>query len=178
MKTVAIVDDDIYIGNMLEEVLTKEGYAVMRAYSGTEALLLLSQNKPDLVLLDLMLPGLSGEEVQSTSDAIHLEEIFFTFYQMATVLIAAGISLIVGTQYSDGDFIVTMDNNGKTVFENTAKSLNPVLVGRLFDRFFTVDSCRNSTGLGLSIAKTLAERMGGSIEAAYSEEKLRITIEF
>lgn len=63
MKTVAIVDDDIYIGNMLEEVLTKEGYAVMRAYSGTEALLLLSQNKPDLVLLDLMLPGLSGEEV-------------------------------------------------------------------------------------------------------------------
>lgn len=63
MKTVAIVDDDVYIGNMLEEVLTKEGYAVMRAYSGTEALLLLSQNKPDLVLLDLMLPGLSGEEV-------------------------------------------------------------------------------------------------------------------
>jgi len=63
MKTIAIIDDDIYIGNMLEEVLKKEGYSVMRAYSGTEALYLLSEQRPDLILLDLMLPGLSGEEV-------------------------------------------------------------------------------------------------------------------
>ncbi len=63
MKTIALIDDDIHIGDMLTEVLTQEGYAVLRAYSGTEALYLLSQNKPDLVLLDLMLPGLSGEEV-------------------------------------------------------------------------------------------------------------------
>lgn len=63
MKTIAIIDDDIPIGNMLEEVLEKEGYCVLRAYSGTEALYLLSERKPDLVLLDLMLPGLSGEEV-------------------------------------------------------------------------------------------------------------------
>lgn len=63
MKRIAIIDDDIHIGDMLTEVLTKEEYEVLRAYSGTEALYLLSQNKPDLVLLDLMLPGLSGEEV-------------------------------------------------------------------------------------------------------------------
>lgn len=63
MKTIAIIDDDIHIGNMLTEVLTREGYAVLRAYSGTEALYLLSQKKPDLILLDLMLPGLSGEEL-------------------------------------------------------------------------------------------------------------------
>ena len=63
MKTIAIIDDDIHIGNMIEEVLRYEGYNVLRAYSGTEALYLLVQNKPDLVLLDLMLPGLSGEEV-------------------------------------------------------------------------------------------------------------------
>lgn len=63
MKTIAIIDDDIHIGNMLEEVLTREGYGVLRAYSGTEALMLLSQRTPDLVLLDLMLPGLSGEEI-------------------------------------------------------------------------------------------------------------------
>lgn len=63
MKTILIVDDDLHIGNMVEEVLKKEGYGVLRAYSGTEAVLLLSQQKPDLVLLDLMLPGLSGEEV-------------------------------------------------------------------------------------------------------------------
>ena len=58
MKTIAIIDDDIHIGDMLEEILTKEGYSVLRAYSGTEALYLLSNKKMDLVLLDLMLPGL------------------------------------------------------------------------------------------------------------------------
>ena len=63
MKTIAVIDDDIYIGNMLEELLRRNGYDVLRAYSGTEAVLLLSQSQPDLVLLDLMLPGLSGEEV-------------------------------------------------------------------------------------------------------------------
>lgn len=63
MQTIAIIDDDVYIGNMVEEVLKGEGYHTLRAYSGTEALLLLSNNKPDLVLLDLMMPGLSGEEV-------------------------------------------------------------------------------------------------------------------
>ena len=70
MKTIAIIDDDIYIGDMLREVLTQEGYSVLQAYSGTEALYLLSQNKPDLVLLDLMLPGLSGEEVLSHIEGI------------------------------------------------------------------------------------------------------------
>ncbi len=63
MKHILVIDDDVYIGNMLEEALSKEGYKVSRAYSGTEALLLLSTTKPDLILLDLMLPGLSGEEM-------------------------------------------------------------------------------------------------------------------
>lgn len=63
MKEIWIVDDDIHIGNMLEEVLRGEGYAVRRAYSGSEAILLLAQDKPDLILLDLMLPGVIGEEV-------------------------------------------------------------------------------------------------------------------
>lgn len=63
MKQILIIDDDIQIGNMLEETLSKEGYQISRAYSGTEALLVLSRSKPDLILLDLMLPGLNGEEV-------------------------------------------------------------------------------------------------------------------
>ena len=63
MKTIAIIDDDVQIGDVLTKILEKEGYGVIRAYSGTEALYLLSRKKPDLVLLDLMLPGLSGEEV-------------------------------------------------------------------------------------------------------------------
>ena len=63
MKTILIIDDDVHIGNALEEALTDEGYSTLRAYSGTEAIFVLSQSRPDLVLLDLMLPGLSGEEV-------------------------------------------------------------------------------------------------------------------
>ena len=63
MKTIAVIEDDISIGNLLEELLTGEGYGVLRAYSGTEALMLLETHTPDLVLLDLMLPGLSGEDV-------------------------------------------------------------------------------------------------------------------
>ncbi len=63
MKHILVIDDDVHIGNMLEETLEREGYQVSRAYSGTEALLVLQAGKPDLVLLDLMLPGLGGEEV-------------------------------------------------------------------------------------------------------------------
>lgn len=63
MKNILIIDDDIHIGNFIEEALTQEGYRVSRAYSGTEALLVLSHSKLDLILLDLMLPGLNGEAV-------------------------------------------------------------------------------------------------------------------
>lgn len=63
MKTIAIVEDDKDIGNMLEELLRSEGYGVVRAYSGSEAVMLLDKNRPDLLLLDLMLPGMPGENV-------------------------------------------------------------------------------------------------------------------
>ncbi|WP_297955489.1 response regulator transcription factor [uncultured Ruminococcus sp.] len=60
---IMVIDDDMHIGNMLEEALSRENYRVSRAYSGTEALMLLSAARPDLILLDLMLPGLTGEEL-------------------------------------------------------------------------------------------------------------------
>lgn len=63
MQTIFIIDDDTTIGNLEQEVLEQEGYAVLRAYSGTEAKLMLKDIRPDLILLDLMLPGLSGEEL-------------------------------------------------------------------------------------------------------------------
>ena len=63
MKKILLIDDDIHIGDMIEEMLTKEGYLTSRAYSGTEAILVLAHSKPDLILLDLMLPGLDGEDV-------------------------------------------------------------------------------------------------------------------
>lgn len=66
MKTILIVEDDEYIGNMIEAVLKKENFAVQRAYSGTEALLVQKTEPSDLVLLDLMLPGISGEQILSS----------------------------------------------------------------------------------------------------------------
>lgn len=63
MENVFIIDDDLHIGDLLENALEKEGYIVTRAYSGTEALLVLKNQRPDIILLDLMLPGLKGEEV-------------------------------------------------------------------------------------------------------------------
>lgn len=70
MKRILIIDDDEHIGNFEQELLKREGYAVLRAYSGTEALLLLKRTRPDLVLLDLMLPGLSGETLLPELDGI------------------------------------------------------------------------------------------------------------
>lgn len=60
---ILIVEDDIFISDMLCESLVKEGFGVLRAFSGTEALMILEKDRPDLVLLDLMLPGINGEDV-------------------------------------------------------------------------------------------------------------------
>lgn len=81
-------------------------------------------------------------------------------------------------KYTDGDFSICMKKDGSIVFSNTAESLSPLIVGRLFDRFYTVEASRDSTGLGLSIAKLLTERMGGQIKSDYVNGKLSITVQF
>lgn len=81
-------------------------------------------------------------------------------------------------KYSDGDLDITLDDDGIISFSNTASSLDGVEVGRLFERFYTLESARNSTGLGLEIARSLVERMGGTIAADYSNNTLCIKIVF
>ena len=81
-------------------------------------------------------------------------------------------------RYSDGDFQVCLEENGSITFSNTANKLTTVEVGKLFDRFYSVDTARKSTGLGLAIAKTLVEKMNGKIEANIKNRKLNIVICF
>ena len=81
-------------------------------------------------------------------------------------------------KYSEDSFTVEMKPSGCISFTNQAPNLNPVTVGKLFHRFYTVESSQNSTGLGLSIAKILTERMGGTIEADYVRGYLQIKVRF
>lgn len=62
-QTILIVEDDSNINNLLKEALEKAGYACEQAFSGSEAKLLIGMNTYALILLDLMLPGISGEQV-------------------------------------------------------------------------------------------------------------------
>lgn len=96
----------------------------------------------------------------------------------------AALSRVLGNllsnalKYSGGDLQITLDADGTITASNAAPELDEIQVGQLFDRFFTVEAARRSTGLGLSIAKTLAERMGGTITARYEKGKLVICLSF
>lgn len=96
----------------------------------------------------------------------------------------AALSRVLGNllnnalKYSGGDLDVVLDADGTITLSNAAPGLDEVQVGRLFDRFYTVETGRRSTGLGLSIARSLTERMGGAITARYEEGRLTVVLRF
>ena len=81
-------------------------------------------------------------------------------------------------KYSDGDFSLSLDQAGTVTFSNAARALDPVTTAQLFDRFYTVETGQGSTGLGLSIAKLLTQRLGGTIQATWQGGRLTITVCF
>lgn len=81
-------------------------------------------------------------------------------------------------KYSDGDLHISLNERGEVIFANHAASLDAVQTGRLFDRFYTVENAKTSTGLGLAIAKQLTEQMGSSITAWYEDGMLYLKLIF
>lgn len=81
-------------------------------------------------------------------------------------------------RYGGGDLNITLDTSAKIIFSNSAPNLDNVTAARLFDRFYTVENARGSTGLGLTIAKELAEQMNGKIYSDFEDKILTITVDF
>lgn len=79
--------------------------------------------------------------------------------------------------YSDGDLEITLSETGEITFTNTTAALNQVQVGKLFNRFYTVNTAQKSTGLGLGITRSLVEQLNGAITASYKDNKLSICIQ-
>ena len=151
MKTIAVIDDDIHIGNVLEELLQREGYAVIRAYSGTEAVLLLERSRPDLVLLDLMLPGLSGEEVLAKIEGIPVMVV------SAKVGVEDKVSLLLG---GAADYITKPFDSRELLAriavrlrESAAPRLAPVLEAGLL-RLDPVSHAVTAAGTSVHLTKT------------------------
>lgn len=81
-------------------------------------------------------------------------------------------------KYSNGNFKVELKNDGIITFSNKATSLDETTVQKIFNRYFSVENAKESTGIGLSIAKQLVELNNGNIYADYKKETLYISISF
>lgn len=160
---------------------------------------LLTQLTEELFQYSIILSAGSGKEDETVNVGSVLEESIASFYaalkerniepdiqmperpvirtldRSALVRVCSNL-LNNAIKYSDGDLDITLSETGVIVFANTAAALNEVQVGKLFDRFYTVEAARKSTGLGLSIARTLIEQMDGTISAEYEDNRLRITV--
>lgn len=108
---------------------------------------------------------LSEQQIERTLDRHALRRIFDNILSNAA-------------KYSDGDLSVRLSPDGTVWFENHAKDLDTMQTAHLFERFYTVNTARSETGLGLSIAKLLTEKMGGNIAAEYNIGKLSISVRF
>ncbi|WP_101772482.1 sensor histidine kinase [Peptostreptococcus faecalis] len=81
-------------------------------------------------------------------------------------------------KYTDGDLDINLLETGELIFSNTTSEMDEIKVGKIFNRYYTVKSGENSTGMGLSITKALIEQMDGFIYAEYKNNKLKIHITF
>lgn len=133
----------------------------------------------DVFVNQVLTESISGYYAVLTAHAI-TPQIHITSKKIFRRLNAVSLSRVFSNllnnavKYSDGDLEITLTDAGEIIFANTAGELSSVQVERLFDRFYTVETAKHSTGLGLSIARTLVEQMGGTITAEYHGNRLKI----
>lgn len=154
--------------------LTEELFSYSVASSTTGEL-----SPEPLVLNDILEQCLAGFYGELTERGI-TPQISLPTEPVVRVLDDTAVRRIIGNiisnaaKYSDGDLAVALNGDGIITFSNHASEINAVDVQRLFDRFYTVENAKGSTGLGLSIAKLLCEKMGGSLTAEYADGVLKI----
>lgn len=143
--------------------------------------------KDNLVIEEVAVNGILEESIAAFYTALNMRNIIPDIHMPSEPVVRkldkAALSRVFSNvlsnviKYSDGDLDITLSERGEIIFTNTAPGLDDVQVSRLFDRFYTVEAARKSTGLGLAIARTLIEQMDGIITAKYQEERLSICIQ-
>ena len=158
--------------------LTEELFQYTMAVSDTEELPL------EKISMNAVLEGAVSAYYGVFQERHMIPSISLPEQKVERVLNEQALSRVLGNilsnalKYSDGDLTICLTEQAEITFSNHAAGLTEVQVGRLFDRVYTVSSARKSTGLGLSIAKTLTEKMGGAISASYEKGVLTISLRF
>ena len=200
MNKIAIIEDDIDICNMIAKFLENNKYIVHYALNGAEGIELCKSLVPDLIILDIMLPKLNGNDVlqrlRKFTNAPVIVVSAKTMVQTKIDLLKLGAddymtnlickriieNLIVNAlRYSDNYIEVSINQKGVFTIKNSTKSLDDIDVNLLFNKFYTVDKSRTkgSSGLGLYIVKELLKKIDGKIEnVSYEKNILSISICF
>lgn len=163
-KVLTELTDELFKSSLINSIISKESYE-------------------DVVLNNVLAETISGYYIVLKERKIN-PEIYMPEGDIVSKLNRKALSRIfeniIGNaiKYSDGDLKIVLSEDGEITFSNYASKLNEIEVGKLFNRFYTVETRKKSTGLGLSIAKVLTEEMNGRIKAEYCDGKIKISLLF